>query len=221
MNFEEDEFILLSGIQHYIFCPRQWCLIHIEQQWAENYLTTVGNLFHERAHNNSIHELRGDTLTVRNLSLSSYELGIIGKSDIVEFKKNPKGSVTLKQYKGNWDIFPVEYKSGKAKDNNADRYQVVSQALCIEEMFNCKVQYGFLYYGKTHNREIIEIDMYRDSVIKCFSEMHKLLNRGACIKAFYSSKCKACSFMDVCMPKIKDKVNVAEYIENMYKDDVL
>ena len=221
MNYEEDDFILLSGIQHYIFCPRQWCLIHIEQQWSENYFTTIGNLFHERAHNNSVHELRGDKLTVRNLSLSSYQLGIIGKSDVVEFKKNQNGAVSLKNYDGLWDIFPVEYKSGKAKNNDADRYQVVAQALCLEEMFNCKIKTGFLYYGKTHNRENIEIDRYRDSVIKCFSEMHKLLNRGSCIKAFYSTKCKACSFIDVCMPKLKDKVNITEYIEKMYEDDVL
>lgn len=50
MEYKEEDYLLLSGIQHFVFCRRQWALIHIEQQWAENYRTTAGELMHKRAH---------------------------------------------------------------------------------------------------------------------------------------------------------------------------
>ena len=31
MAYAEEEFLLLSGLQHFAFCRRQWALIHIEQ----------------------------------------------------------------------------------------------------------------------------------------------------------------------------------------------
>ena len=49
-DYNEDEFLMLSGIQHFAFCRRQWALIHIEQVWADNYRTVDGNIFHERTH---------------------------------------------------------------------------------------------------------------------------------------------------------------------------
>ncbi len=220
MNYQEEDFILLSGIQHFVFCKRQWCLIHIEQQWSENYLTTVGNLFHSRAHDEVFQELRGDTLTVRGLRISSSSLGISGQCDIVEFKRNLDSHVKLKKYEGTWDIFPVEYKSGKSKLIDADRYQVVAQAICLEEMFNCTISQGYLYYGKTHHREVVKINDYREFVIKCYDSMHKLLKVGRNTNASYSAKCKACSLFDICMPKIKKKTSLTEYFESMYKDDI-
>jgi CRISPR-associated protein Cas7/Domain of unknown function DUF83 len=38
-----------SGLQHLVFCKRQWGLIHIEQIWAENRLTAEGRVLHDRA----------------------------------------------------------------------------------------------------------------------------------------------------------------------------
>lgn len=39
-----DDYLQMSGIQHFAFCRRQWALIHLEQQWAENLRTTEGQL---------------------------------------------------------------------------------------------------------------------------------------------------------------------------------
>ena len=44
-----DDWLPLSGIQHFCFCRRQWALIHLEQQWAENRRTVEGQLDHEKA----------------------------------------------------------------------------------------------------------------------------------------------------------------------------
>lgn len=42
--------ILLSALQHYVVCPRQCALIHMEQIWTENEHTAAGRLLHESVH---------------------------------------------------------------------------------------------------------------------------------------------------------------------------
>ena len=62
--YGEDELLALSGIQHFAFCRRQWALIHLEQEWAENVLTAEGDLMHRRAHDEELREHRGNVLVV-------------------------------------------------------------------------------------------------------------------------------------------------------------
>ena len=63
--FEPDDCLTISGLQHFKFCRRQWALIHIEQQWAENIRTTEGEIMHERAHDESLRESRGELVVSR------------------------------------------------------------------------------------------------------------------------------------------------------------
>ena len=77
-TYEEDDYLQLSGIQHFCFCRRQWALIHIEQQWAENLRTVEGEILHERAHDERITEKRGGQLLVRGLAVHSSSLGVSG-----------------------------------------------------------------------------------------------------------------------------------------------
>lgn len=44
------EQIQISGIQHYVYCKRQWGLLYIENLWSDNYLTLDGDKIHEHAH---------------------------------------------------------------------------------------------------------------------------------------------------------------------------
>ena len=62
MAYNEDEYLQLSGIQHFRFCRRQWALIHIENLWAENVRTVDGELMHERAHDSGLREKRAGDL---------------------------------------------------------------------------------------------------------------------------------------------------------------
>ena len=112
MEYNEDEYLMLSGIQHFKFCKRQWALIHLEQQWAENVHTVVGELMHKKVHDPGIKEKRKDTLIVRALPIASRTLGISGECDAVEFHKCEDG-VTLFGHRGLYSVFPVEYKKGK------------------------------------------------------------------------------------------------------------
>lgn len=75
----------ISGLQHFAYCPRQWALIHIGQQWQENERTADGHVFHSRAHDGPDHELRGNLLILRGLRVFSARLGISGTCDVVEF----------------------------------------------------------------------------------------------------------------------------------------
>ena len=108
-EYDEEEYLQLSGIQHFLYCRRQWALIHIEQQWCENGLTTDGMLFHSRVHNEQEREMRNGRLTIRGLRVSSRQLGISGICDAVEFSKADNG-ITINGYDGKWEVLPIEYK---------------------------------------------------------------------------------------------------------------
>ena len=126
MEYTEDDYLMISGIQHFKFCRRQWALIHIEQQWAENVHTVVGELMHKKAHDPYLTEKRKDILIVRALPVSSKSMGVSGECDLVEFHKCEDG-IRLHGHRGMYSVYPVEYKKGKSKSTDADRLQVVAQ----------------------------------------------------------------------------------------------
>ena len=176
--YQEEDFLLLSGIQHFAFCTRQWALIYIEQQWAENIYTAEGKLMHKRAHDASQRERRGDVLILRELRVFSRTLGIVGHCDVVEFHQREDG-VSLYGQEGLWTPFPVEYKRGRPKSHRADELQLCAQACCLEEMLCCEIAKGALFYGETKRRQEVLLDgelraMLRDMV----EEMHRYMRRG-------------------------------------------
>lgn len=124
----------ISALQHYLFCPRQCALIHLEQIWAENLYTAEGRLLHEKADSGKT-EVRGDVKSVTGLLVRSLELGVTGKADVVEFHRR----------EGIWHPFPVEYKRGRPKSHDADKIQLCAQALCLEEMLGLPVPEGALF----------------------------------------------------------------------------
>lgn len=156
-GYPEEDWLALSGIQHFSFCKRQWALIHIEQLWSENYLTTAGHLEHERAHDYATSESRGDTLIMRDLRVYSRALGITGACDVVEFHKSNDG-VPLHGRDGLWLPYPIEYKHGKSKTIDADRLQLCAEAMCLEEMLACDIPEGALFYRQTKRRERVKLD---------------------------------------------------------------
>ena len=105
--YTEDEYLQLSGIQHFAFCRRQWALAYIEQQWQENVRTAEGRILHQNAHDASLKEKRGETIIVRAMPVSSAELGISGECDVVEFQEDEKG-ITLNQYSKRYRAVTIE-----------------------------------------------------------------------------------------------------------------
>ena len=134
--YEEEEMLQLSGIQHYVFCPRQWALIHLEQLWTDNSLTTEGSLLHENVDNPFIRETNGSqTITLRGFRLASPVLGLSGIADAIEiypYENAPTSKQALLKSKL-YDALPIEYKRGKPKTTDCDRIQVTTQAIILEE----------------------------------------------------------------------------------------
>ena len=217
--YREEDYLMLSGIQHFAFCRRQWAMIHIEQQWAENYRTTAGELMHKKAHDDASFEKRGDLLIIRGMRISSRNLGLSGQCDVVEFHQDENG-VSLFGYDGKWKPIPVEYKRGTPKENNADELQLCAQAMCLEEMLQVYVQDGYLYYGENRRRSHVDFtDSLREEVRNAAKEMHELFQRGYTPNVKPTKKCKACSLENLCLPKLQKTVKVRDYIEKGIKAD--
>lgn len=212
MSWPEEDYLQLSGLQHFAFCRRQWALIHIEDQWAENYRTVDGHLMHERVHDQELRESRGDRLTVRGLAVHSARLGVSGQCDAVEFFKAPAG-VPLRGRDGLWLPYPVEYKRGKPKEHNADELQLCAQAMCLEEMLCCPVPEGALYYGEPRRRTVVSFtEELRGRVQDSLAEMHELYQRRYTPKVKPSKACNACSLKDLCLPKLMSRRSVSDYL---------
>lgn len=218
MEYAEDDYLMISGIQHFKFCRRQWALIHIEQQWEENVHTVVGELMHKKAHDPYLSEKRKDLLVVRGLPVSSKELGISGECDVVEFHQCEEG-IKLHGHRGLYSVYPVEYKKGKPKLTKEDQLQLTAQALCLEEMFSAEVPEGAVFYGETRRRESVKItEDLRQEVRELLAEMHGYYNRNYTPKVKYSKACNACSLKEICLPKLGKTRSVKGYIDEMLKE---
>lgn len=221
MEYKEDDYLLLSGIQHFAFCRRQWALIHVEQQWEENVRTFEGKVLHENAHNSQFREKRGDVLTVRALKVASRIMGVSGECDVVEFHRADHG-ITLQGQEGLFTVIPVEYKRGTPKKHDADELQLTAQAMCLEEMLLTKIEKGFLYYGETRRRQEVVFTLeIREKVRRFFDEMHGYYERRYTPRVKISASCGQCSLHNVCMPRLCESVSAAKYIDGVLEEDLL
>lgn len=152
----EDEYLLMSGLQHFVFCRRQWALIHLEQQWSENLRTAEGRLEHARCHDTAQTERRGSLLITRGMRVVSHRLRMTGACDVVEFRADPEG-IPLQNAEGRWQPTPVEYKHGREKETDADRVQLCAQAMALEEMLVCEIPEGALFYEELRRRERVAL----------------------------------------------------------------
>ena len=219
MEYAEDNYLMISGIQHFKFCRRQWALIHVEQQWEENVHTIMGELMHKKVHDPYITEKRRDTRVVRALPVSSRIMGISGECDVVEFHKCEDG-IKLYGHRGLYSVYPVEYKKGKPKLTEEDKLQLTAQALCLEEMFSTEIPEGAIFYGETRRRDVVEFhEELRLEVKRMFQEMHQYYDRNYTPKVKYSKACNACSLKEVCLPKLGKAVSVKSYMNQILEEE--
>lgn len=218
MDIDEENFLQLSGLQHFAFCRRQWALIHIENQWAENLRTADGRILHEKAHDSSQREKRGDLIIIRDMRIHSSALGISGSCDVVEFHRGADG-IPLPGQDGLWKPYPIEYKRGSPKILDADRLQLCAQALCLEEMLYCDIPEAALFYGETHRRETVTLDeSLRHQVRAMLAEMHDLYRRSRTPRVKPTKSCNACSLLELCLPKLAKKHNVKDYLRKSIEE---
>ena len=219
MEYAEDDYLMISGIQHFKFCRRQWALIHVEQQWAENEHTVIGELMHKKAHDPYLTEKRKDLLVVRALPVSSRTMGVSGECDIVEFRKCEDG-VKLHGHRGFYSIYPIEYKKGKPKYSEEDILQLTAQAMCLEEMFSTTVTEGAIFYGETRRREVVVItEELKNEVCQTFEEMHQYYERRYTPKVKMGKHCTSCSLKELCMPRLAKTGSVKNYMDQALMEE--
>ena len=180
----------ISALQHWLFCPRQCALIHVERLWAENAYTAEGRILHERA-DEGRPESRDGVRTLRSVHVASEALGLHGIADVVEMR----GSAP----------FPVEYKRGRPKAHRADEVQLCAQALCLEEMTGHTIPGGALFYGKNRRRKAVAMDDdLRALTGAVAADARQALGDGVLPAPVYEpKKCGACSLVELCRPEAR------------------
>jgi CRISPR-associated exonuclease Cas4 len=213
-DYAPEDLLPLSGIQHFLFCRRQWALIHVERQWQENVLTAEGRILHSRVDDPFFTEKRKGVIVARSVPVASTSLGLSGVCDVVEFTESPQG-INLPGYEGTFLPAPVEYKRGKEKQEQSDAAQLCAQAICLEDMLAVSIPIGYLYYGQTRRRVAVDLTAaLRDLVRKAAQEMHAYFQRGYTPKVKPFKGCRSCSLADVCLPHLQSKVMPASaYIQ--------
>ena len=217
--YREEEYLMISGLQHFAFCRRQWALIHIEQQWAQNERTMDGTILHEKAHNPDLKEKRSELIISRGVKVFSAVLGISGECDVVEFRKSDKG-ISLHGYESLWQPYPVEYKRGRPSTGEGNVLQLCAQAMCLEEMLCCDVKEGALFFGEIRRREKIQFtEELRQRVTDYLKEMHDYYKKGYTPRVKAGKMCNACSLKEICVPKLTKTKSVKNYLQKKMGED--
>ena len=187
MDAIEDDRIPLSALQHYVYCPRQCALIHVEQAWQDNLFTLRGDRAHERV---DIPQgmLRDGVRVEYALPLWSDELGLIGRADVVEF--------------GTDDVpYPVEHKVGQRRAQHADDIQLCGQVFCLEEMFQADINEGAVYYARSRRRRVVPITpALRAEALRVIEQVRMLLQQARLPPPVADERCRYCSLIDTCLP---------------------
>ena len=220
--YDDDHMLMLSGIQHYMYCPRQWALIHIEQQWSDNRLTAEGHLLHKNVDDPAYRQKNGDTITLRSVHIASHTLGLYGVTDAVELLPSDSqvDAITHPRYTGFWKPYPVEYKRGHRKPDECDEVQLAAQVICLEEMYGIHIPEAALFYHDTRHREVVQIDkQLRQLTYELSEAMHRTFESGFTPKAEEKRGCRSCSLIDICAPELTKKTSVAYYLKKTLDEE--
>lgn len=205
-----DNYLAISALQHFAYCPRQFALIHVEQAWAENRFTSEGRVLHDRVDAGQPEQRRGVRFE-RAVSLISLRYRLMGKMDLLEIDSTADSA--------NPRYFPVEYKRGKPKPEDWDRIQLCAQALCIEEMRDTSVTEGAIWYWEVRHRTQVLLDeALRAATIAAIEGARQVLISGDTPPPVNDRRCRACSLNELCGPKLFSRDLTPAYIDTMYVD---
>lgn len=187
--FTDDQLLPISALQHYLYCPRQAALIHLERAWADNRFTAEGNALHQKAHDGH-DESRPGVRVTRSLPVVSRRLGIAGQCDVVEFHTDGT-------------IIPVEYKRSRPKTHDADRAQLCAQSICLEEMQGAEIREGFLFYGQRKRRTQVDFSSTLRELVEtaAWGVRDLIVSRVTPTAEYDKRRCDACSLIEFCQPK--------------------
>lgn len=185
---DDEVVVALSALQHWIYCPRQCGLIHLEQAFADNIHTARGQAVHHLVDTPG-YEIKAGVRIERALPVWSDKHNLIGKADLVEF--HPDGTV-----------YPVEFKNGAKRQKLHDDIQLAGQALCLEEMLKRPVLKGAIFHATSHRRREVEITpALRELVISTADAIRIMLVSGKLPSPVNDARCNECSLKEICQPE--------------------
>jgi len=184
-----EDLVPLSALQHWIYCPRQCGLIHLEQQFEDNVHTARGQAVHHLVDTPG-YEVKRGVRVERALPLWSDRFGLIGKADLVEF--HPDGR-----------IYPVEFKHGRKRGRIHDDIQLAAQAMCLEDMLGRPVPQGAIYHASSHRRREVDItEDLRALVNETADAIRTMLASGILPPPVNDARCRECSLREICQPEM-------------------
>ncbi|MBX6395922.1 MAG: CRISPR-associated protein Cas4 [Alicyclobacillaceae bacterium] len=190
MVWPEEDWVPISAIQHYSYCPRQWALIHIEQIFEENLFTMKGRWAHERVDEEGVQRTDG-VRVYRALPVWSETHGLVGKCDLVEWRDGAP--------------YPVEFKHGRIRRMIHDDLQVCAQGMCLEEMFGVPVPRGAVFHVRSRRRREVEFTSeLRERVLMVAGAIRRLKTAERLPPAVRDRRCVHCSLKEACMPDLTD-----------------
>lgn len=209
---KENFWISLTELRLWHTCKKHWYLNSIERITTDNYYTVAGRIIHENVHKENLYE-KSSCMTGYELYSKKYH--IFGQSDIIKFDGN--------------DIYPIEYKRGKSSGELTynDKIQVSAQILCLSEMFNKPITFGFIYYFGDNkkirfdiddkiiadiNESLFEINHFISVIYKQYSQ-HNCESITSKLKPNSGVYCSGCNMYEICQPNTKYN-SVLEYLSN-------
>lgn len=184
----------LSALNHHIYCARRAYLIHAERIFVDNEHTLLGDLAHA-AVDTPGYEHRAGWELLRALPLYSDTLGLSGKADLVEVRRDPVSARIV-------EARPVEYKKGLARRWSNDQAQLCAQALCLEEMLGLPIASGLIYHAASARRdEVVFDDQLRSLTLATLDALRTTLARRSAPAAVLTPRCDGCSLRSVCLPE--------------------
>lgn len=201
MPLNDPEYLPLSYLSQTGYCPRRVGLLLNEQIWLESADTAKGRQEHDRVHTQRI-ERRGSDIKLFEYAVFSDTLGISGKCDLVEARKDLSGC-RIPPVEFPVLLYPVEYKHGKLRNEQEYNIQLCAQAMCLEEMYHTVIPEGAIFYLSSHRRQTVSLDEpLRRLVRETAEELHRIRDTLSIPKARYSEKCRRCSLLEYCMPGV-------------------
>lgn len=212
---DEENMIPLSYVSQYNYCKRRVALLMNEQQWKDSADTMKGNNEHCIVHSLSAYR-KGKNVVINDLYVFSNFLHLSGRCDSVEAYSSENGCIIpfLDEYK--YELYPIEYKHGKLRDEIEYELQLCAQAMCLEEMFGCKIDKGAVFYISSHRKkEIVFTEDMRNTVKNTASSLLSMKKTHIVPQAEKEAKCTKCSIKDICMPGVSKSIK--SYMKNLYK----
>lgn len=224
MDRTEEDLLPISGLQHMVYCDRQAALIHVDRVWVDNAFTVEGTHLH-RVVDDGKSDSRHGMRTVRGIHLHSTQLGLVGKSDLVELHPVADGHAgVLIQGLGSvrWSLRPIEYKRGRPKAHRADEVQLCAQAICLEEHFGATIMDGSIFYGAERRRTDVLFDAeLRRLTSEVAAAFHKVVTAEVLPVRPRDARCERCSLEGICMPPTRaQRTSAASFLRDWIGDQL-